>query len=200
MSRRFGRAGPDSSEAPAITSFTRLIATARPVGFVHCHQHAAQAHFASSRPETGRGRFETKRLTIGSIARPRIDCARAAHPGIAEKGGAAGEDLLVRGLHMRVRADHAPKPCRRENGRARSSRSWFHRGHPRKSSEVSARICVTARSSGLERILEDRLHEGARLHVDHAHFSFRGFEHDRAVPGRAVRDNLSAARGAAPYR
>src|SRR5437867_6211254 len=37
---------------------------------------------------------------------------------------------------------------------------------------------------GMERILENRLHKGARLHVDHADFSLCRFQHDRAVPGR----------------
>ena len=36
----------------------------------------------------------------------------------------------------------------------------------------------------MKRILENRLHKGARLHVDHADFSLCRFQHDRAVPGR----------------
>ena len=42
-----------------------------------------------------------------------------------------------------------------------------------------------------KRILQNRLHERAALHIDHADFAFRGFEHDRATVGLHItRDHI----------
>ena len=40
---------------------------------------------------------------------------------------------------------------------------------------------------GVKRVLKNRLHERARLHIDHAHFAFGRFQNDRAVARRAFR-------------
>jgi len=52
------------------------------------------------------GVLDRKRSMTGSISRPQNALMRAGEPGVAQIGGAAGENLLVGGLHMSMGSHH----------------------------------------------------------------------------------------------
>ena len=107
---------------------------------------------------------------------------RTAHARIAEKGGAAREDLLVSGLNMRVSSDH----CRNLAVKVATDSDFLagclpvdiyknHRGLRAEAFDLCQR--------GGEGIFEDGLHEGAALHIEDRNFSLRGIEDDAAATG-----------------
>ena len=68
--------------------------------------HRAVQHHAFRATSNRCGMPVRKRLSTGSISRPRNAFVRAGEPGVGQIRRAAGENLLVRRLHVRVRAHH----------------------------------------------------------------------------------------------
>ena len=158
-----------------------------PAVFVDLHQSPVQPHFALRYGER-RGQVVDEPL------HDRIDRAaengmhRAAHPGVAEKRGAAGKNLFVRRLHVGVSAENRGDAAVEKT----PDGDFLARGFPMRIDHDDRSLGPHFRHRAVEhgeRILQDRLHEGAGLDVDHADFSLRRLENDRAAAGRAVRDN-----------
>jgi hypothetical protein len=106
---------------------------------------------------------------------------RAAHAGVAEKRGAAGEDLLVGGLRMGVGAADGGNLAieKAAHGDFLTGRLGVD------IDEDELRFFAHADDfllDGEEGIFEQRLHEGAALNADDADFSLGGFEDDGALP------------------
>ena len=111
---------------------------------------------------------------------------RAAHPGVADESRAMLENLFVGRLHVRVR----PEDGRDATIEIPPDGDFLARCLPVRIDHDERRLGAHRGHRGVEhreRILQDRLHEGARLHVDHAHLSFRRLEHDRARARRTGR-------------
>ena len=100
---------------------------------------------------------------------------RAAHACVAQKSRAAGEDLLVRRLNMRVRTDHSRHfPVEKS-----AQRNFLASGF---AVRIDEDVCCLAahlrhcRFHSSERVFQNRLHERARLHIDHADFALGRFQ------------------------
>ena len=111
---------------------------------------------------------------------------RATHAGVADEGRAVLENLFVRRLDMGVGAEHGGNAA----VEITADRNFLTRGFAMRIDDDTGRLgahFVHRRVQNRKRIFQNRLHEGARLDVDHAHFSFRCLEHDAACPRRARR-------------
>ncbi len=94
--------------------------------------------------------------------------------------------MFVRRLHVRVGADHSRN---------------FSIEKPAERNFLARRFAVDIDNDirglftdfghgcfhGMKRVLQNRLHKRARLHVDHADFSLGRLQHNRSVAGRARR-------------
>ena len=156
-------------------------AQARAGLFIDIDERAAQAHLAiGDRKDRGHIGNKAPHDRIDGAAENRI--GRAAHARVAEESRAAGKDLFVRGLHMRVRADDGGNfPIEKT-----AERNFLARRLAMRIDQNDVRFRAHLRDRGFhcwKWIFENRLHECARLHVDHADFALRRFEHDRPAPG-----------------
>src|SRR5205814_9958715 len=111
---------------------------------------------------------------------------RSAHSGIAKKGRATGKNLFVGCLHVSVGAENGGNFAIKKPG----ERDFLTRRFAMNINHDDRSFRAHFRDRPFHRvkwILQDGEHEGAALHVDHAHFSFSSLQEDRSVPWSAFR-------------
>src|SRR5207253_4155791 len=111
---------------------------------------------------------------------------RSADSGIAKKCSAARKNLFVRGLHVSMGAEDGGNFAIEKTG----ERNFFARRFAVNINHDDRSFRPHFRNRHLYRVkwvLQNREHESTALDIDHAYFSFRGFQDDGAVPRRADR-------------
>ena len=109
-----------------------------------------------------------------------------AHASIANESGPVLEDLFVRGLHVSVGAENRRDPTIKITAKGNFLTGGFAMGINDDVGRFTAHL-LHRYVEDRERVFQDWMHEGARLHIDHAHLSFGRFQNDRPCPGRAGR-------------
>src|SRR5690348_4017399 len=110
---------------------------------------------------------------------------RTTHACIAQESRSVRKNLLIGGLNVSVRADNSRYFAVEKSAK----RYLFARGFSMDIDNDVRCLAADFRHYSIDskkRIIQDRLHEGARLNVDDSNFSLGGFQNDISTPGRAV--------------